>query len=104
MESESDLCKNEECLNIVSAKDKEIERLRKLVEKERREAALWRKKFVKKEASAFSAKVLNTDKKVKTFLGVPSKAAFEVLFKLLSKKGPQNKVLARSQKAFVDKS
>ena len=91
VESESDLCKNEECLNIVSAKDKEIERLRKLVEKERREAALWRKKFVKKEAPAFSAKVLNTDKKVKTFLGVPSKAAFEVLFKLLSKKAPKIK-------------
>ena len=82
VESESVLCKNEECLNIVSAKDKELERLRKLVEKERREAALWR---------IFSAKVLNTDKKVKTYLGVPSKAAFEVLFKLLSKKAPKIK-------------
>jgi len=40
VESESDLCKNEECLNIVSVKDKEIERVRNLVEKERREAAL----------------------------------------------------------------
>ena len=52
MESESDLCKNEECLNIVSAEDKETERPRKLVERERREAALWRKKFVKKRSTS----------------------------------------------------
>lgn len=86
VEFESDFCKNEECLNIVFVKDKEIECLRKLVEKERREVVLWRKKFVKKEVLVFSVKVLNIDKKVKIFFGVFSKVVFEVLFKLFLKK------------------
>ena len=49
------------------------------------------KEFVNKQPPAFSAKLLNTDKKIKTFLGLPNKAAFEVLFKLLKKKAPKIK-------------
>ena len=91
MKSENNCHRNDKNVNIISAKENEIHFLKKLVEKERREVAFWRKKFVNKQPPAFSAKLLNTDKKIKTFLGLPNKAAFEVLFKLLEKKAPKIK-------------
>ena len=89
MKSENNCHRNDKNVNIISAKENEIHFLKKLVEKERREVSFWRKKFVNKQPPAFSAKLLNTDKKIKTFLGLPNKAAFEVLFKLLEKKAPK---------------
>ena len=93
MKSENNFRRNDKNVNIISAKENEIQSLKKLVEKERREVAFWRKKFVNKQPPAFiySAKLLNTDKKIKTFLGLPNKAAFEVLFKLLQKEAPKIK-------------
>ena len=41
------------------------------------------------QIKSFGAKLLNTDKKIKTFLRLPNKEAFEVLFKLLEKKAPK---------------
>ena len=46
----------------------------------------------------FGAKLLNTDKKIKTFLRLPNKEAFEVLFKLLEKKSPKLKYWQGSKK------
>ena len=82
MKSENNCHRNDKNVNIISAKENEIHFLKKLVEKERREVAFWRKKFVNKQPPAFSVKLLNTDK---------NKAAFEVLFKLLEKKAPKIK-------------
>ena len=74
MKSENNYHRNDKNVNIISAKENEIHFLKKLVEKERREVAFWRKKFVNKQPPAFSAKLLNTDKKIKTFLGLLNKA------------------------------
>ena len=63
MKSENNCRRNDKNVNIISAKENEIQSLKKLVEKERREVAFWRKKFVNKKPPAFSAKLLNTDKK-----------------------------------------
>ena len=91
MKSENNCHRNDKNVNIISAKENEIQSLKKLVEKETREVAFWRKKFVNKQPPAFSAKLLNTDKKIRTFLGLPNEAAFQVLFKLLEKKAPKIK-------------
>lgn len=82
-------CGNAECQNIVSEKDIEIANLKKMVEKGRREVAMWRKKYVEKEPRKFSTRDLNTDKKLKTFLGIPNKQAFNALFSLIEKKAPK---------------
>ena len=102
MKSENNCHRNDKNVNIISAKENEIHFLKKLVEKERREVSFWRKKFVNKQPPAFSAKLLNTDKKIKTFLGLPNKAAFEVLFKLLEKKAPKIKT-GKVQKSILHK-
>lgn len=65
MKSENSCCRNDKNVNIISAKENEIQSLIKPVEKERREVAFWGKKFVNKQPPAFSAKLLNTDKKLR---------------------------------------
>ena len=70
MKSENNCRRNDKNVNIISAKENEIQSLKKLVEKERREVAFWRKKntFVNKQPPGFSAKLLNTDKKLRISL------------------------------------
>ena len=103
MKSENNCHRNDKNVNIISAKENEIHFLKKLVEKERREVAFWRKKFVNKQPPAFSAKLLNTDKKLRLSLDYQIRQPLKSYSNCLRKK-LQNKILARSKKVFVTKS
>lgn len=89
-ETDNFSCQNEACQN--STKDKEIDELRKSNEKLKQDLTHLRKLKAtsqKKQNKQFTWKSLKSDKKLKTFTGIPNKAAFNALYKLIEKKVPK---------------
>ena len=77
---------NEMCHTNQQKKDQEIDELKKLVEKLNNDQGTPKARFQRRKKRFFSWKSLNNDKKVKTFTGIPSKAALDAIYKLLETK------------------
>jgi hypothetical protein len=82
---------NETCKDTNCAKDKEIEELRQ--QNKRLKECLQVKnnqaKQLKSKRNEFTWRSLNTDKKIKTFTGIPNKSAFNFLYKKIEKTVPK---------------
>lgn len=77
--------------HICQACKREKMKLRRSVEYLQSDVKRWKRKFAKQVDKSFSFKALKSDKKIKHFPGIPSKAAFNALFRMIKGKVPKLK-------------
>ena len=84
-------CTNDTCRKNFDTSQNYIESLHHQIQELKDTVTEWKKKYFNKVAKPFGVKNLTSDKKMKTFTGIPNIATFEHLFKLIERQAPRIK-------------